>query len=67
MKIVFTEADKSSGNFRKIVIDKIKEVFPQKDIGVLINCTVIFHLFQPKKVFETGCESFIQTFESMDE
>ena len=42
MKIVFTEADKSSGNYRKNVIDKIKEVFPEKDIGVLINCTVNF-------------------------
>ena len=40
MKIVFTEAENSSGDYRKIVIDRIKEVFPQKDLGVLINCSV---------------------------
>jgi hypothetical protein len=50
MKVVFTEAESSSGNFRKIVIDKIKETFPKKDMGVLINCSVIFYQYlSPRK------------------
>ncbi len=51
MKIVFTEAEKGSGNYRKIVIDKIKEAFPKKDLGVLINCAVSFFINSSLKSF----------------
>ena len=44
MKIVFTEADKSSGNYRKMVIEKIKDTFPNMGFGVLINCSVYYFL-----------------------